>query len=79
VHGLLVPGEYRDMIDSFRRRVTVNALRLPVLALLARPMGAFAKPKQVGEGAMRVVCHIRYEIDPYKRELLSNTRGLGSR
>lgn len=57
------------MIDKFRRRVTVNALRLPLLALLAKPLGSSAKSKQMRERSMNVVCHIRYEIDPYKRKL----------
>jgi hypothetical protein len=57
------------MIDKFRRRVTAGALRLPLLALLANPLGSAAKSKQMRERPMNVVCHIRYEIDPYKREL----------
>ena len=57
------------MTDKFRRRVTVNALRLPLLALLAKPFGSSANFQQVRESSMSVVCHIRYEIDPYKREL----------
>lgn len=57
------------MIDRFRRRVTVGVLQLPLLALLARPLKSSAKSKSSGERPMNVVCHIRYEIDPYKREL----------
>lgn len=57
------------MIDKFRRRVTMSALRLPLLALLARPLESAAKSQQTGERSMKVVCHIRYEIDPYKRDL----------
>lgn len=57
------------MIDQFRRRLTVAALRLPLLALLAGPRESSAKSKQNGENSMNVVCHIRYEIDPYKRDL----------
>jgi len=57
------------MIDRFRRRLTVAAVRLPLLALLARPLESSAKSKQNRENSMNVVCHIRYEIDPYKREL----------
>ena len=57
------------MIDKFRRSVLANALRLPLLALLARPLESSAKSQQVRERSMNVVCHIRYEIDPYKREL----------
>lgn len=57
------------MIDPFRRRMTVGALRLPLLALLAKPLGAAAKSRLSGDLSMNVVCHIRYEIDPYRREL----------
>lgn len=57
------------MIDKLRRRVTLGALRLPLLAALANPLGSSAKSKQMRERPMNVVCHIRYEIDPYKREL----------
>jgi NIPSNAP len=57
------------MIDRFRRRLTVSALRLPLLALLAKPLGSAAGSRQTGERSMNVVCHIRYEIDPYKRDL----------
>lgn len=57
------------MIDRFRRRMTLTAVRLPLLALLANPLRSSAKPKETGERPMNVVCHIRYEIDPYKREL----------
>lgn len=57
------------MIDRVRRRVTAGALQLPLLALLARPLESAAKSKQMGERSMNVVCHIRYEIDPYKRDL----------
>jgi len=57
------------MADKFRRRVTLSALRLPLLALLARPIASVAKSQQIGERSMNVVCHIRYEIDPYKRDL----------
>jgi hypothetical protein len=57
------------MIDEFRRRVMANAVRLPLLALLATPFVSSARSQQVRERSMRVVCHIRYEIDPYKREL----------
>lgn len=57
------------MIDEIRRRVTANALRLPLLALLAKPPGSAAKPQTLRESSMSLVCHIRYEIDPYRREL----------
>ena len=57
------------MIDRLRRRLTVSALRLPLLALLAKPLGSSAKAGTSGEMSMNVICHIRYEIDPYKREL----------
>ncbi len=57
------------MIDKFRRRVMANAARLPLLALFANPVGSAAKSQQMRERSMNVVCHIRYEINPYKREL----------
>ena len=57
------------MIDKFRRHITMSAVRLPLLALLARPLESAAKSQQNGERSMNVVCHIRYEIDPYKRDL----------
>lgn len=57
------------MIDRRRRRMTVNALRLPLLGLLAKPLGSSAKSQKPRESTMAVVCHIRYEIDPYRREL----------
>jgi hypothetical protein len=57
------------MIDRLRRRLMLGVLRLPLLALLVEPLGSFAKPRSSGDTSMNVVCHIRYEIDPYKREL----------
>jgi hypothetical protein len=57
------------MIDRLRRRVMLGALRLPLLALLVEPLGSSAKSRSSGDTSMNVVCHIRYEIDPYKREL----------
>ena len=57
------------MIDRFRRRVTLSAVRLPLLALLAKPWRSAARSIRTGERSMNVVCHIRYEIDPYKRNL----------
>lgn len=57
------------MTDRIRRRLTVGALRLPLLALLARPLGAAARSRSSEEVPMNIVCHIRYEIDPYKRAL----------
>ncbi len=57
------------MIDRLRRRLMLSAVRLPALALLAKPLASSAEPRSSGEIAMNVVCHIRYEIDPYKREL----------
>jgi hypothetical protein len=57
------------MIDRLRRRVMLGALRLPLLALLIRPLGSSAKSRSSGDISMNIVCHIRYEIDPYKREL----------
>lgn len=57
------------MIDSLRRRVMLGALRLPLLALLVKPLESSAKSRSSGDTSMNVVCHIRYEIDPYKREL----------
>lgn len=57
------------MIDRFRRRVTLSAVRLPLLALLAKPLRSAAGSIKAGERSMNVVCHIRYEIDPYKRDL----------
>jgi NIPSNAP len=47
----------------------LSAVRMPLLALLMKPFAISARPKPPGERAMNVVCHIRYEIDPYKREL----------
>lgn len=69
MHGISMRGEYGDMIDELRRRVTVNALRLPLLGLLAKPLASSAESQKPGESSMNIVCHIRYEIDPYKREL----------
>lgn len=57
------------MIDKLRRRVAVGALRLPLLALFAKPRGSSAQSNPMKERPMNVVCHIRYEIDPYKRDL----------
>ena len=57
------------MTDSYRRRLLLSSLRLPLLALLARPFTASAESTPPGESPMNVVCHIRYEIDPCKRDL----------
>lgn len=57
------------MIDKIRRRVAAGALRLPLLALLAKPLGSSGQSEHMKERPMNVVCHIRYEIDPYRREL----------
>jgi len=57
------------MIDEFRRRVTLGLGGLPLLALLAKPCESTARTRSPGERAMNVICHIRYEIDPYKRDL----------
>ncbi len=57
------------MIDTLRRRMALGALRLPLLALLEKPLAASAKAIPSGESPMSIVCHIRYEIDPYGREL----------
>jgi NIPSNAP len=57
------------VIDRLRRRVTAGALRMPLLALAAGPLRSAAKSKSSGDMSMNVVCHIRYEIDPYKRAL----------
>ena len=57
------------MVDRLRRRAIMGALRLPLIALLERPREASVKSRSCGDQSMNVVCHIRYEIDPYKREL----------
>jgi len=57
------------MIDQLRRRLTLGALRLPLLALLDKPLVSSAQAISSGERSMNIVCHIRYEIDPYRRDL----------
>jgi NIPSNAP len=54
---------------QIRRHVMAGALRLALLAPFVKPLEAAAQIKRSGENSMKIVCHIRYEIDPYKREL----------
>jgi hypothetical protein len=52
------PGEGRD-----RRTVLQWALALPALYV-----GIFARPARAREKTMSIVCCIRYQIDPFKRD-----------
>jgi NIPSNAP len=57
------------MIDKIRRQLTAGALGLAALAPILQPLGTAAGMRRSGGNSMKIVCHIRYEIDPYKREL----------
>jgi NIPSNAP len=57
------------MIDKIRRHLTAGALGVAALAPFLRPLGSAAGTRRSGGHSMKIVCHIRYEIDPYKREL----------